>query len=247
MTSLERHPNWLNKKLTKASVSNLIRRPLLVFLTLQTPSKALNHPFCESFNRKEYIHIFMLGMIIDTSSEYAILAIVRGEKIISQIFFESKNALSHRLLPEIDQLLKSHETSPKELSYIAVGKGPGSYTGTRVGVSIARALAFALLIPLISFCSLKAFINLPAGSFLNWLEGKNGTIYALRGRIENGVLEEEKQGLFTFADWESLTTGVDALIPQKEAHPKVEPLVPLLIEKYRKKLFGCEIVYLNPI
>lgn len=54
---------------------------------------------------------------------------------------------SQVLLPAIVTILKKNKTKLQELSAIEVNKGPGSFTGTRVGVSIANALGFALNIP----------------------------------------------------------------------------------------------------
>ena len=51
------------------------------------------------------------------------------------------------VLPLIDELLKEHELTPKDLDGVEVNVGPGSFTGVRVGVSIANALAFGLGIP----------------------------------------------------------------------------------------------------
>jgi tRNA threonylcarbamoyladenosine biosynthesis protein TsaB len=55
----------------------------------------------------------------------------------------------------IDSVLKNSELKPKDLSAISVSKGPGSYTGLRIGVASAKGLCFALDIPLISIETLK--------------------------------------------------------------------------------------------
>lgn len=55
----------------------------------------------------------------------------------------------------IDSVLKNSELKPKDLSAISVSKGPGSYTGLRIGVASAKGLCFALDIPLTSIETLK--------------------------------------------------------------------------------------------
>ncbi len=68
--------------------------------------------------------------------------------------FEGMNH-SKLLTPFIESLLEEKKLSPKDLSAIAVSKGPGSYTGLRIGVSVAKGIAYALSIPLISVQTLK--------------------------------------------------------------------------------------------
>ena len=62
--------------------------------------------------------------------------------------FETKKHKSQKLLELIDQVLKEEEKSLKSLTEIEVNLGPGSFTGLRVGVSVANALAWALKIPI---------------------------------------------------------------------------------------------------
>ena len=61
----------------------------------------------------------------------------------------SKNQIigSQVLLPLINQMLKKHEKKLVDVTSIEVGTGPGSFTGTRVGVAVANALGFSLNIP----------------------------------------------------------------------------------------------------
>jgi len=62
--------------------------------------------------------------------------------------FETKKHKSQKLLELIDQVLKEEKKSLKSLTEIEVNLGPGSFTGLRVGVSVANALAWALKIPI---------------------------------------------------------------------------------------------------
>lgn len=89
----------------------------------------------------------MNTLIIDTSSNKEIKI---GLKIEGKNYF-LKQKINHKkaqvALPMIDKLLKQHRLKLKELSSIEVNTNPGSFTGIRVGMSIANALSFALKIP----------------------------------------------------------------------------------------------------
>lgn len=71
---------------------------------------------------------------------------------------ETLNPHSHAamLAPFIKQILDEQALSPSDLKAVAVSKGPGSYTGLRIGVSTAKGLCYALGIPLISVSTTKA-------------------------------------------------------------------------------------------
>src|SRR6056297_2372753 len=66
---------------------------------------------------------------------------------------------SEQLHVFIDECLSETNYLPKDLDAIAVSKGPGSYTGLRIGVSAAKGLCFALDIPLISIATLKSMAS----------------------------------------------------------------------------------------
>ena len=70
-------------------------------------------------------------------------------KFSQEIVWKSYRTQSKELLPKIDKFLKSCQIRLKDLKAIAVFQGPGSYTGLRVGISIANAMAWALDIPVI--------------------------------------------------------------------------------------------------
>ncbi len=62
--------------------------------------------------------------------------------------FTAKEHRSQQLLAEIDQVLKKSRVSLKQIKEIKVNLGPGSFTGLRVGISVANALGWALKIPI---------------------------------------------------------------------------------------------------
>lgn len=89
-----------------------------------------------------------IALIIDTSSSQAFLAISENGVVKKKHIIQDGKQLSKSLLPQI-QLLLDTET----LDYIALGIGPGSFTGTRIGAIVAKTLRFALNIPIFTFSS----------------------------------------------------------------------------------------------
>ena len=133
------------------------------------------------------------SLLIDTSSSPSIVSINKNNISLSYKQIEFNTDLSAFLFPTIKELLNKNNLSPKDLSFIAVGTGPGSYTGIRVGAASAKAIAFSLGIPLIGFCSLKCYIPNKNGSFYTIFDAKSGGIYMLEGEKNlNTVLYKNK-------------------------------------------------------
>ncbi len=91
----------------------------------------------------------------DTSTKICSVALAEGEKILS--FRENDEGRNHASLLTvfIDEVLREAGKSPSELDALAVSKGPGSYTGLRIGISTAKGMAYALNIPVMAIPTLK--------------------------------------------------------------------------------------------
>ena len=98
----------------------------------------------------------MLILALDTSTTRATLVLGRPEG--GPIAASTTSATRHAsgLVPAIRDLLRSAALRPPELGLIAVGLGPGSFTGLRVGLAAAKGLAFAVGCPLVGLDSLEA-------------------------------------------------------------------------------------------
>ncbi|MBW8323311.1 MAG: tRNA (adenosine(37)-N6)-threonylcarbamoyltransferase complex dimerization subunit type 1 TsaB [Prolixibacteraceae bacterium] len=95
-------------------------------------------------------------IIIETSTEICSVALMRDGQFIDLI--ESSEGQNHARLTTVftEQLLGRNNIDSKEISAVAVSKGPGSYTGLRIGVSTAKGFCFAAQVPLIAIGTLEA-------------------------------------------------------------------------------------------
>ena len=89
---------------------------------------------------------YVLG--IDTSEAETGIGLA-GARVHEIKTWISKRNQSQELLPKIDALLRKHHIKPRQLKWVAVNLGPGSFTGLRVGISLANAFGYGLGIPVI--------------------------------------------------------------------------------------------------
>lgn len=94
-------------------------------------------------------------LTIDTSTETLGVSLIIDGIVSGEMMTHIQKDHSTRLMPAIVSLMEQLEVSPEELTKIIVGKGPGSYTGVRIGVTTAKSLAWALNIPVIAVSSLQ--------------------------------------------------------------------------------------------
>src|SRR5438045_7493716 len=81
----------------------------------------------------------MLTLAFDTATAVATSALVRDGNVLGE-----RASRAVRVLADAEELLERAGAEPRELSRLVVGTGPGSFTGVRIGLAAARALAFAL-------------------------------------------------------------------------------------------------------
>ncbi len=89
----------------------------------------------------------LLGM--DSSGLTASVAIVDEESLVAEYTVNYKKTHSQTLVPMLDEIVKMTELDLKTVDAIAIAKGPGSFTGLRIGSATAKGLGFALNIPII--------------------------------------------------------------------------------------------------
>ncbi len=96
---------------------------------------------------------------IESATTVCSVSISENDNLIALKEIDNGYTHAENLHVFIDELLKQTNLKPQQLSAVAVSKGPGSYTGLRIGVSAAKGLCYALNIPLISINTLQVLTN----------------------------------------------------------------------------------------
>lgn len=133
----------------------------------------------------------MIWLGIDTANTPLSVAIVKDGVVLAEE--NSSMAINHslRAMPAIEEVFDKVGILPADIDAIAVSEGPGSYTGVRIGVTIAKTLAWTLDKPLTGVSSLKAIAA--NGLFFNGLicpmaDARRDNVYAGVYQMVNGKL-----------------------------------------------------------
>ncbi len=121
----------------------------------------------------------MICLFFDTSSDLLKVTMVKDDTIIYDKELCTKNNHSSYLVPSINESFKNNNLNFKDLDQIIVGNGPGSFTGTRISVAVAKTYAYAFNIPLVSISSLEELIYSNSGYdyYVPIIEEKNDNLY----------------------------------------------------------------------
>ena len=131
-------------------------------------------------------------LAIDASTMVATVALATEEGIIAEYTVNNKRTHSQTLLPMIDVIVSNVGWAMKDIDYIAVTNGPGSFTGLRIGAATAKGLADALGIKIVPVSSLEAL-------------AMNGVMYdglivpimdARRDNVFTGIYKSDKCNIY---------------------------------------------------
>ncbi|AUJ25135.1 tRNA (adenosine(37)-N6)-threonylcarbamoyltransferase complex dimerization subunit type 1 TsaB [Virgibacillus dokdonensis] len=131
-------------------------------------------------------------LAMDTSNQVLGVAIQQDDTILGEMVTNLPKNHSVLLMPAIDRLMQEVNMKPEQLDKIVVAKGPGSYTGVRIGLSTAKSMAWALNIPVIGVSSLEVLAY--QGRFFNgiispFFDARRGLAYAGCYRFVNNQLQ----------------------------------------------------------
>jgi tRNA threonylcarbamoyladenosine biosynthesis protein TsaB len=98
----------------------------------------------------------MIILGLDTSTSVATVACMKDGIVLGEVSLNNQKTHAEKMMVIVDNLLKLVQVEANEIDYIAVGQGPGSFTGLRIGVTTAKGLAHAWQCQVIEVSSLEA-------------------------------------------------------------------------------------------
>lgn len=101
----------------------------------------------------------MVSIILDSSNTKLTVALANETKVIEEINYEAWQQQSEYMIPEIDKLLEKYSINKNDIKDVMVSIGPGSYTGVRIAITIAKVMGTALNIPVYPVSSLRVLKN----------------------------------------------------------------------------------------
>ena len=126
----------------------------------------------------------MYSILLDSSNTSLSVGFEKDGQLVCYTSYEAWQEQSEHMIPEINKLMEEYAISRKDISKIVVAIGPGSYTGVRIALTIAKVMALALDIPLYPVSSLRILKDNDKPSIC--------VINARSGRSYFGVYHNEK-------------------------------------------------------
>lgn len=138
----------------------------------------------------------MYQLLLDSSNIFLSVGLAKDGKVFDKISYEAWQRQSEMMVTEVDNILKRNNLTNKDLDGVVVGIGPGSYTGVRIGVTIAKTIAYSLKIKLYAKSSLSLLRHreFPTICLFNARSGRNyfAVYEGNKVIVKDSVLENEK-------------------------------------------------------
>src|SRR5690554_2616449 len=203
---------------------------------------------------------------IETSTKNCSVSLSKQGEIISLKEQAEQNFThSEKLHLFIDEILKEVSVSYKQLSAVALSKGPGSYTGLRIGTSTAKGLCFALDIPLIAIDSLTILaqqVQLKNGLIIPMIDARRMEVYTAvfdenhnkKSEIQALVIDENSfsdisEKVYFIGDGaskcKSILTQENFIFLDDIIYPSAQEMAILSFKKFQAKEFE-DIAYFEP-
>jgi len=135
-------------------------------------------------------------LCVDTSTEacsVAVLCSTENEQIINDHFMLAPREHTQKILPTIEQVIKQSGLTLSDIDVIAYGRGPGSFTGVRIGISIAQGLAYGIEKPIVGVSTLQAmsqeaYKNNQAKHVYAAIDARMGEVYFAHYCLADGLM-----------------------------------------------------------
>lgn len=159
-------------------------------------------------------------LAIDTSTMMSTITIVEDGKILGDFSISQEETHSEMLVSLVDRMLKDLKIKLEEIDLYAIAKGPGSFTGLRIGMASIKAMAQVFDKPIVGVSTLEAmaFPILSDGLIVPIIDARGKRFFTGIYKREDGNLSMEREDILTLADLENLLEKSEKVIFVGEAN-----------------------------
>ncbi|MCR5176691.1 MAG: tRNA (adenosine(37)-N6)-threonylcarbamoyltransferase complex dimerization subunit type 1 TsaB [Anaerovibrio sp.] len=132
-------------------------------------------------------------LAMDTATMVSGVAVADNKKLLAEIIVENKLTHSETLLPNVEKVMAMAGVTRGDLEAVAVSIGPGSFTGLRIGLAAAKAIAYGLNIPLVGIPTMEGMAwhyPMPGITVAGFVDAQKGNVYTAHYKW-NGIAFDE--------------------------------------------------------
>ncbi len=140
----------------------------------------------------------MITLCMDTSTLYLVIALIRDDQIVAKFQEKCWKKQSEELFPRLMDLMKEAGLEPEDIGQVVVSEGPGSYTGVRIAMTVAKVFCAMRNLPIATVGTLQLFAGMEPRARVV-LDARGGRVYTavyeygvLSGTVEAKPCEEVK-------------------------------------------------------
>jgi tRNA threonylcarbamoyladenosine biosynthesis protein TsaB len=165
----------------------------------------------------------LISLVIDTATSYLYLGLFKENQAIEEVYQKGHNDHSVTLMDELNNMFSRHKLKPEAIDRIIIGVGPGSYTGVRVGVVVAKMLGYSLnkKVYTISSLALIASASQP-GRVMAWIDARRKHAFTGMYKVTKDTVERISNDVYEALDIYKNTNQYD--YEQTESKPNMEKL-----------------------
>ena len=178
----------------------------------------------------------MLTLIIDSATKRLYFGLVEDNKVLDEVYFEGKNDHARHIVSGIEELLSKHNKDIVDVNEIICGVGPGSYTGVRMAVTVAKMFAHFGNIRLRTISTLALMGSAANEDVLVMIDARRGNVFGAIVKNGDFIVDEAFISLEELSKYPHSSVisednyVVDPLNVIRVAHLVDEPL--LLVPNY---------------
>lgn len=172
----------------------------------------------------------MLSLVMDTSNQYLLVALFENGELLESIVELGSKKQSENAIPYLEKVLKKHNKELLDVKEVVITRGPGSYTGVRVAMTIAKTLSVISPIKLKTISSLAIYAD--EGKCVSVLDARSKKVFVCA--YDNGIAVCDEQ-LVAISEFETFMQSYAdyKVVGQSElvSYPQVE--TDLALNMYR--------------